>query len=59
MERVALLSPVAEHGLLLAVVSLVEHRLWDALTLAVAACGLRSRGSQALECRLNSCVVWA
>ena len=46
MERVGLLFPVAEPGLLVAAVSLdVEHRLWDAWTSAAAARGLSGCGS--------------
>ena len=45
-------SPVAMHGLLIAVDSLVEHRLW-------AHTGFSSWSSQALEHRLSSCGTWA
>ena len=47
------------HSLLAAVASLVaEHRLQDMQASVVAARGLRSCCSQALEHRLNSCGTW-
>ena len=47
---------VAVLELLIAAASLAaEHRLWGAQAAAVAACGLSSDGSQALEHRLSSC----
>ena len=50
------LSPVAVPGLLTAVASPVaEHRLWGMWVSAVAARGLCSCGSQALEHRLSGC----
>ena len=41
--------------LLIAVTSLVGHRLWGMWASVVAAHGLSSRGFQALEHRLSSC----
>ena len=53
-------SPVAEHGLFTAEFSfIVEHRVQGVQASVVAACGLSSFGSQALEHRLNSCGAWA
>ena len=53
-------SLVAVCRLLKAVASFfMEHRLWDAQPAAVAAHGLRGRGSQALEHRLSDCGAWA
>ena len=46
-------------GLLTAVVSLVEHRLWGSWASVAVALGLSSCRSQALEHRLNSCGAWA
>ena len=49
-------SPVAVHGLLIAMASLVvEHRLYGSQASVAEAHGLRSCGSWALEHRLNSC----
>jgi len=48
-------SPVAVHGLLIAMASLVEHRLCGSQASVAEAHGLRSCGSRALEHRLNSC----
>ena len=49
-------SLAAVHGLLIVVASLVMERgLQDTQAYVVAARGLRSCGSQALEHRLNSC----
>ena len=49
-------SPVAAHGLLVAVVSLVgEYRLEDTQPPVAVVCGLSRCGSQALQRRLNSC----
>ena len=50
-------SLVLEFGLLIVLASLfAEHRLYTAWASAVAACGLSSCGSRALEHRLNSLV---
>ena len=47
-------SPVAVHGLLIAMASLVvEHRLYGSQASVAEAHGLRSCGSWALEHRLN------
>ena len=56
-SKQVLLSVV--HGLLIAVTSLVEHQLWGGWPSVVAAHGLSSCGSWALEHRLGSCGVWA
>ena len=42
-------------GLLIVVASLVKHRLWSTQASVAVVPGLSSRGSQALEHRLNSC----
>ena len=47
---------IAVHGLLIVVASLVEeHGLYGVRDSVVAACGLSSCGSRALERRLSSC----
>ena len=46
---------VAVHGLLIAMASLVEHRLQGRQASAGVARGLSSYGSQALEHRFSSC----
>ena len=48
-------SLVAVGRLLTEVASLVEHRLWGLQATVIAAHGLSSCSSQALEHRLNSC----
>ena len=45
-------------GLLLAVASFVEHKLWGALASVVAVRGLRSCSSPALEPGVRSCGAW-
>ena len=52
-------SLVAVHGLLTAVACPCGARLWGIQASVVAACGLSSCGSQALEQSLNSCGSWA
>ena len=48
------LSLVAASGLLIAVTSLVVHRLWGKRALVVATCGLNSYGPWSLERGLSS-----
>ena len=45
-------------GLLLAVASLVEHKLWGSLASVIAAQVLSSCSSRALEPGLRSCGAW-
>ena len=52
-------SPVAMHGLLLAVVSLVVEHRPSGVWILVAARGLSICGSWALEHRLSSWGAWA
>ena len=60
LQRAAILahssdySRVVGRGLLMAAASLVEHRPWGVWASGVAARGLSSYGSQALEHRLNN-----
>ena len=52
-------SPVAVHGLLIAVVSLVVEHRPSGVWILVAAHGLSICSSWALEHRLSSCGAWA